>query len=470
MKKTLYTAAAGLIISIMSAVANADVGSDLDSYFSALGYSSNTTSPAAYHGQQAGYYTGGSISTRNQVRDVSFVQVDLPSYRTGCGGIDLFGGSLSVINSKDLNDMLHNIINSSGSYAFTLALETMTPEIANLLKYWNDWLSQINQSNLNSCQMAESLVGGMWPKVRGAHERVCEDLALNSNKVSSWAEARQACGSDGKYDDVMKDTKGYAEKSGYQDVIPDGNIVWKALQKRSFLHEDTQLAELFMSLSGTVIFSKDAGRDGATHTRKYPALADKNDLVIALLQGGRAKIYQCDTTDVSGCLAPATREIVIPEKNAFRTRVAGLLRSMAEKVRTDKPLTPQEISLLQATSLPIYKMINVQAAWLKDGNLPDVEQYADVIAADILYQYLHEALAIIRNSVSALPFPEAVLADIEPAIDRQMAEISRKRKGAWRDMAVSTQLIEQTQLIERMLTGEFSSQFASTVSWAKGMK
>lgn len=466
-KRTVFPFLCSLLVS-MSAMA--DIGSDLDGYFSSLGYSSNTTSPNAYHGQQAGYYTGGSISTRNQVRDVSIVQVDLPSYRTGCGGIDVFGGSLSVITKKDLNDMLHNILGSAGSYAFTLALETMTPEIANVMKYWNDWLGRLNQSNLNSCEMAESLVGGAWPKIRGAHERVCEDLGTSSNYFASWAEARQGCGFGGDYDAAMNNTKNVSKSSQYKDIIPDGNIVWRALQKRPFLHADRELAELFMSLSGTVVFWHDAGKDGATHTRRYPALADNNDLVSALLRGGKASVYQCDTTEVSGCLGPARREIIIPEKNAFRTRVAGLLRSMAEKAQTDKPLTAEEISLLGATSLPIYKMINVQSAWLKDGSLPDVEQYADVIAADILYQYLHEALSVIRSSVAMLPFPQTVLAGIEPGIERQMAGITQKRQGAWKDIAVSTQLVEQTQLIERQLTGEFSSQFASTVSWAKGLR
>ena len=89
----LLVLASGYLLLLPMAYAN--INNDLDSYFNGLGYSSNTTSPHAYHGQQAGYYTGGSASMRTQVRDVQIMQLNLPSYRSGCGGIDIYAGSFS---------------------------------------------------------------------------------------------------------------------------------------------------------------------------------------------------------------------------------------------------------------------------------------------------------------------------------------------------------------------------------------
>ncbi len=444
----------------------ADINTDLDHYFNKLGYSSNTSAPHAYHGQQAGYYTGGSISMRNQVRDTQIMQVSLPSYRSGCGGIDIYAGSLSLINEKEIVNMLQNVLNSAGAYAFTLALETATPELANVMKYWNDFTSKINQANLNSCEMAEGLVGGMWPKVRGAQQRVCEDIGTSNNYFSSWAQARQGCGIKGETEKMLESGK---KDSRFKDLIVDnGNIVWQAIQKRAFLQNDKDLAELFMSFSGTVVLYKD---NGNIQHKTYPALIENNDLVKALLQGGKATIYRCDTTEPDGCLQPkGDKEIIVSSDKAFKSRVAKLLRSMARKIVDDTALSDDEIGLLQSTSLPIYKMLNVQAAYLKDGNLPDVEQYADVIAADILYQYLHESLSIIKASVAVLPYPDAILAEISPSIEKEMDELSKQRKNAYGQLAMSVQLIQQTQTIERMLAGDLSSEFASTLSWAKGMR
>jgi len=65
-----------------------------------MGMVSNTTGAQAYQGQQAGYYSGGSLYARNTVRNVQLVGIDLPSYRSGCGGIDLYAGGFSFVNTQ----------------------------------------------------------------------------------------------------------------------------------------------------------------------------------------------------------------------------------------------------------------------------------------------------------------------------------------------------------------------------------
>src|ERR1700733_10357390 len=109
----------------------ADINQDLNAYFNKLGFSSNVTGASAYHGQSAGFYSGGSVFTRNAVRDVQIIQMDLPSYRSGCGGIDLYAGGFSFIDSDKLVETLKNILNNAAAYSFTLAMETVTPEISN---------------------------------------------------------------------------------------------------------------------------------------------------------------------------------------------------------------------------------------------------------------------------------------------------------------------------------------------------
>jgi len=79
-------------------------------------------------------------------------------------------------------------------------------------------------------------------------------------------------------------------------------------------------------------------------------------------------------------------------------------------------------------------------------------------------------LSIIKASVAILPYPDAILADIQPSIEREMDALSRQRKNAYGQLAVSVQLIQQTQTIERMLAGDLSSEFANTLSWAKGLR
>lgn len=82
----------GLLMLSLSYQSSANVGQDLDDFFNGIGYASNVTTPAAFESQAAGFFGGGSLYARNQVRQYQLVQLDLPSYRAGCGGIDLFTG------------------------------------------------------------------------------------------------------------------------------------------------------------------------------------------------------------------------------------------------------------------------------------------------------------------------------------------------------------------------------------------
>ena len=71
---------------------------------------------------------------------------------------------------------MENIINNSMGYAFNLALESTTPEIANVMKYINTIANTINNANINSCETAAGLVGTVWPKTHEAQQQVCEDI------------------------------------------------------------------------------------------------------------------------------------------------------------------------------------------------------------------------------------------------------------------------------------------------------
>lgn len=451
----------------------ASVDEDLNTYFNSLGFSSNITSPQAYHGQQAGYYTGGSVFMRSATRDVQLVQLELPSYRSGCSGIDIFTGGFSFINNDQMVALMQNIMNNAGSYAFTLALETASPALANVMKYWNDFASKVNQANINSCEMAESLVGGMWPKVRGAQQRVCQDIGSNTSGLfTDWAQAKQKCGTS-EFSSTMDKAR---NDPRYKNLVFDsGNITWKAIKQNNLFGSNNELAQFFMSLSGTVIIYKDGtGEDAPVKfSPPLPSLMDKerNNLIKALLEGGEVNTYKCDTLDADGCLHPSKDgKTPITKDKAFGTRIKTLLDDMVNKITDDKPLTPAEIGLLQSTSLPVYKMLNVQAAFAKDKKILDVARYADTIATDIIFQYLEQSLQIIRNNVSASQYSDAILAELRPAIDKELDQLREAQKTAYSRMAMSIQLIQQTQVIERMLAGDLSSDLANSLSWARGLK
>lgn len=452
--------------------AHADISSDLNSFFDGLGMVSNTTAPHAYQGQQAGYYTGGSLYARNTVRNVQLVQVDLPNFRSGCGGIDMFFGGYSFIDSKEIVKMMRNILNNAKGYAFKLTLAEVTPLLKNVLSDIQDIANKVNQSNINSCEAAESLVGGLWPKTRIAQEQVCKDIGSNTGIFQDWAAARQGCTSDDldyNFDSTMQ---AGLQNPAYKNLILDnGNLVWKALQANNLVAGDEQFAELLMSLSGSIIIRKTStGKYAKNQFEILPSLATDHSLFKAILYGDSVQIYKCDETDQ--CLNPPEKKqtVIIQKDSALITRVAKLLRSISLKIIADEPLNEQEKGLIQATRIPIYKILNVQAAYQKDPNILDVESYADVIATDILFQYLQENLELVRRSSHSLQYPEEIMKQFNDGINAAMNDVRAEERIAQNKISQAFELIQQSQVLERMLAGELSVQLGNSLTWARSLR
>ncbi len=456
-----------LCLILFNCSVRANINEDLSQYFNALGLSHNVTSPHAYQGQQAGYYTGGSIFARSSVRNVQIATVDLPSFRSGCGGIDLFTGGFSFINSNELIKSMKNILNNTAGYAFNLALESATPEIANAMKYMKTMAGEVNRLNINSCEMAAGLVGSIWPRTHEAQQQICQDIGSTQGIFTDYAAARQGCGPGGQ----MSATLNRAQGPYKNLVLKNVNLAWKALQQNGFLRSDPALAEFFMSLSGTLIFNNPGNNDTSSQQYKTLAsLAADQSLLKALLHGGQARIYHCDSTDPEGCLNPTLQTLTISSNKALGTQVKNLLESMVDKIYTDTPLSPAEIGLLNATRLPVYKMLNVQAAFVGAKSVLDVMDYADVIATDILFQYLDESLSVIRTSSLSLPYPDAVMSSFFQGINQARTAVRDAKQTAYTQVTLSAQLIQQTQALEQMLAGSLSSQFNNTLQWANTLR
>src|SRR3546814_14630577 len=80
-----------------------------------------------------------------------------------------------------------------------------------------------------------------------------------------------------------------------------------------------------------------------------------------LLDGDKEiDVLGCDETDK--CLNPGKRTIPALGATALRPRVAMLIQSMSDKVRSNAALTTEEKNLLGVASIPLYKVVAVQAA------------------------------------------------------------------------------------------------------------
>ena len=438
------------------------IGEDLTGYFKSLNMGVNITEPHAYQGQRAGFYTGGNVYARSSVRNLQIMRITWPKVSSGCGGIDMTFGGFSHIKGKEFVDFTKNVLNNSQGLAFQLALEQATPLLGNVATKLQNVATWINQGNMNSCQTAESLVAGLAPRTRQAQQMACQNIGQSKNLFADWAQARQGCGkgsSDYDYDKVID------ANSTHEQVIDNTNVTWNALKKNGLFANDEELAELMMSLSGTLIFTRD--KEGMHHQR-LSSLITNNNLIAALLRGGNAELYHCEET--TKCLNPALVSQTIDVTHGLESRVRDIILDMAAKIHANEEQTEAAKGLIESTQYPIMKMISVQMAFMKDSAVIDTTRYSEAIAIDILFQYLNENLQLVKQAANSLQYPNDIMKEFQADLAAARKNLTAMESTAHQRMSMAMQMIQETQTIEQMLVGEFSSELTQSLSWANQIR
>ena len=57
--------------------------------------------------------------------------------------------------------------------------------------------------NISSCETAQGLVGGLWPKMEATTGTICEAVGNSQGLFSDWAASRQGCNNGDKRDETI---------------------------------------------------------------------------------------------------------------------------------------------------------------------------------------------------------------------------------------------------------------------------
>ncbi len=230
----------------------ASIQSEMQSWFNEMGAYGNVTGAQIVKGQTTAVYTGGSMYMRTPIRNYQLASISPPSVRGGCGGIDLFAGSFSFINSEQLTALLRNTANNAIGYAFMMAVKSISPDLADLLQYLQDQASKINGMNLNSCQMAEGITTATLGPLLSDKKEQANAQGTGSLLSNLWSDSFQSFDEWRQSKSAKKQARQQAANAdaNLKEILEPGNVVWKALQKTGTPDE---LKELMMSMVGTII-------------------------------------------------------------------------------------------------------------------------------------------------------------------------------------------------------------------------
>ena len=240
-----------------------------------------------------------------------------------------------------------------------------------------------------------------------------------------------------------------------KQVILNKNLVWSLLQDKAFTANNTELAEMVMSLTGSIII------DNEGHVKQVPSMADNAELIHALLGtpgAGHAKIWRCD--EPLNCLNVSLKDIQIPEDKGLSGRIRKIIHSMDEKLKSDTKLTPEEAGFLEMTSLPVMKFLLVLNSTQYGNAAVDIEGYSTLIAADLLGHYLNNLLDAVSMASLGSELNDDLLAQLRVRIEHANSRIAQIEPHIGRQLTEKLALIQSVARVEKQLSASMSNHFS----------
>ena len=455
-------AAAALAAATISV--RADVLSEMQRFWD--GAAVNTTGPTAFEGQASGHWTLGNLYLRAPVQSERIGTVSLPSFRAGCGGIDAFAGAFSFIDSDQLVAFARGIAQNATGFAFDLALETISPVIAETMSKLRALAQWVNNQSINSCEMAQSLVGAAWSTNDRASASICAAIGTSQGIFSDYAAARHGCGSGGQRYSTLAAATGELADQAPVNV----NYAWEAVQGSAFLSADQALGEFAMSITGTVIVTAPV-TDGSTVPPAVrvlePLALDREVTEILMEGGGDLPVYTCDTP--LDCLNPTLGRVNIPADRGLRARVAGLMRDLVDAVRNDTVPPAPALGLVNLTTLPVYRVINAAAAYRGAVVGQEVDALAEAVALDVLQVWISDLHRTIEARAGTLDSADGTqLERWRQTLRENRIALSTHRQEGLQRFNTALAVVEKLRLIETELAGALSADLRAALAFSRG--
>lgn len=452
----------------VAGTARADVGAEMNRFFSDAGGAANVTGPSAYEGQSAGYYSLGNVWTRFPQKSVQPFNLQLPSARAGCGGIDLFTGSFSFINASEIIAMLKATANNALGFAFKLAIDSVSPEIGKVMDEFSQKAQLLNQMNISSCETAQALVGGIWPQMETTRATICEAVGNSQGVFSDWAAARQGCNNGNRRDATIAGNSDAAMKD--QLVGEPHNYTWEALQKSAkFGAFDKGFSEYIMTLVGTVVTSPSS--DPSVGGRVVMFGPAEEAVVTALLDGTAdappVKILRCNDTN---CYDVGEQTLSVPASAALRPRIEAMIRSMSDKIRSDTPLDAAEKQLLNLATVPLYKILAVQAYAHYALTQGEIQTLSEIVAVDLLSAMLDNMLDRVEQAkVHYQTFDQETAAQWRQQIASTRAKFGQRDVKLNNKLQVTMQIIDRSIMLESTLQNSMTPGMTAALNFSRGL-
>lgn len=363
---------------------------------------SNVTQPGTYGGQSSrgGFYFG-SVQARYPIIGAKLIDFQPPSFKAGCGGVDLDLGSLSWLSEDKVVELLNAIAQNGKGYLFQLALSSISPKIAQWTEAFRKTIDEINKFTKNSCDAAMGLVDGGL-KALGKKQDT-EDSTMASEK-GLFTDIREAWSST-EADNPAKKLDEKCKNDVECKKAISGNLVWQELKKHNvsswFSGGDDDMLKAMMSVTGSIVLSEAKETDHASakavngnssdaKAREVTTLSGNllqvRDLIVGTANSNKVKVYDCK--DTVQCFPKAN-----PHKNiSLEGLQIKILKALVGDiyVSTDGHVTSSAFSSSQNGSPNLSGIIGAHGDPFQSKTMSDDEK-------KLMYMLPHGYATMMRN-------------------------------------------------------------------------
>ncbi|WP_436658761.1 conjugal transfer protein TraH [Acinetobacter sp. P1(2025)] len=403
----------------------------------------NTTGAGYFSAQQRGVVSGGSFVGRVPIKPINIASLDIPRASAGCGGINLFGGSFSFINAKELTALLRAVAQNALGLLFQLGINAISQPLSSMLSVWSNKLQQMNAALKNSCEAARKIfqiassgdmMGSLtesFKQLKGTENGDDEDYFTGVARrwKTGWAAltGKENGTNETRTDKEVKKNPYYGNPAyramvanrNEKAIIPDGQ------------EEDEQTKfearMLIMNLTGTTVYENEQPLDdkceggaGACEpkTKTYDSVLKFNDLIAPDKNDDRyfycAKDNGFQTDDENAC-----NKLVSTKLSAFYKGIRANLNKVFYNIDSpdEQPIESILAQISNGRNNGIIGKSMVANSTLNEGELRfsmndpfSIPTYIAPLAAQpYMAATLSEKLRMVTERTQAIKLGEAVL-------------------------------------------------------------
>jgi hypothetical protein len=400
----------------VSSAASADM-SDLFASVSTTGAQAGTT------GQGSHYISGGTARLRAERANFDIASFNTPSITSGCGGIDIYGGSFGIISKDQLVQTGRAMIQGAASYYFGLALSSICPVCENQMAKLQEMLNKMNQFSRASCAKSTEMISGFIKDQTGTSpEEYFDDvnkasssfISSNLGFLNSPADAQDNNESEAGTiagvakpvaDATLMGNAMYQLVAGGRQNVNGNDLnapVVQGAQSVLFGDSVTDIAEFLMSLTGTTIAFEDNSKPNNFGEGTRSAAFTVKDFVTGVNGSDGLRWYECDaigSTARSQCINPQpTGAELVPLKTQISNIVSGTSSEdgiLVKKLHPDgaKELTDKQKQFVELANINLQG--NVMMKKSLSISIEDMNNYLE----DVM---LYSLVTLVRNELQGL--------------------------------------------------------------------